>query len=149
MYEPPIEIMVKDVCQDIGKKTDDAIMLEITRQFDVNVNKEELIKALKYDRGQYEKGFADGSKPLWFPVTVGMPSEHDTMFAKYYGTERWNKYMFRKRSDKVEVTVELDDGTRYTDASRTHDGKWDIEEKHGFVHKKVVAWKPMSEPWRG
>lgn len=85
----------------------------------------------------------------WIPVEMGLPIEHDTMFAKYYGTERWNKYMFRKRSDKVEVTVELDDGTRYTDASRTRDGKWDIEENHGAVNRKVVAWHPMSEPWRG
>ena len=28
----------------------------------VNVNKEELIKALQYDRGQYNKGYEDGFK---------------------------------------------------------------------------------------
>jgi hypothetical protein len=85
----------------------------------------------------------------WIPVTKNMPEEHDTMFAKYWGTDKWNNYMFRKRSDKVEVTVELDDGTRCTDASRTYDGKWDVEEKCGFVHTKVVAWHYMSEPWKG
>ena len=37
----------------------------------------------------------------WIPVTEKMPEEHDTMFAKYWGTDRWNKYMFRKRSDMV------------------------------------------------
>jgi len=84
----------------------------------------------------------------WIPVTKDMPEEKDTWFAKYWGTDRWNKYMFRKRSDLVEVTVELDDGTRVTEASRTRDGKWAIEEEHGFVHKKVVAWKPMSAPWK-
>ena len=85
----------------------------------------------------------------WIPVTKKMPEEKDTMFAKFWGTDKWNKYMFRKRSDLVEVTVELEDGTRYTDASRTRDGKWDIEINHGAVKKKVVAWKPMSAPWKG
>lgn len=85
----------------------------------------------------------------WIPVTKKMPEEKDTMFAKYWGTDRWNEFMFRGRSELVEVTVELEDGTRYTDASRTRDGKWDIEENHGAVNKKVVAWKPMSAPWRG
>ena len=84
----------------------------------------------------------------WIPVTKEMPEEKDTMFAKFWGTDRWNEYMFRRKSELVEVTVELEDGTRYTDASRTYDGKWDVEERHG-VKKKVAAWHYMSEPWRG
>ena len=84
----------------------------------------------------------------WIPVTKEMPEEHDTMFAKYWGTDRWNEYMFRRKSELVEVTVELEDGTRYTDASRTYDGKWDVEKRHG-VKKKVVVWHYMSEPWKG
>lgn len=63
MYEPPIEIMVKDkILADIGEKTDNAIMLEITQQFGVNVDKHELVRALAFDRGQYNKGFDDGVK---------------------------------------------------------------------------------------
>ncbi len=100
-----------------------------------------------YHKG-YEQGKADAA-PKWTPVTEKLPEEHDTMFAKYWGTDRWNEYMFRKKSDLVEVTVELEDGTRYTDASRTHDGKWDVEERLGAVKKKVVAWHYMSEPWEG
>lgn len=85
----------------------------------------------------------------WIPVTEKMPEEEDTWFAKFWGTNKWNEFMFRGRSDLVEVTVELEDGTLYTDASRTRDGKWDIEMNHGAVKKKVVAWKPMSAPWKG
>ena len=105
----------------------------------------------EYKRG-YEHGVQDATEIYlgrWTPVTEKMPEEKDTMFAKFWGTDKWNEYMFRKRSDLVEVTVELEDGTRYTDASRTRDGKWDIEMNHGAVKKKVVAWKPMSAPWRG
>ena len=97
----------------------------------------------------YEQGKNDAA-PKWTPVTEKLPEEKDTLlFAKFWGTDKWNEYMFRRKSDLVEVTVELEDGTRYTDASRTRDGKWDIEMNHGAVKKKVVAWHYMSEPWRG
>ena len=105
----------------------------------------------EYKRG-YEHGVQDATEIYlgrWTPVTKKMPEEKNTMFAKFYGTNKWNEYMFRGRSELVEVTVELEDGTRYTDASRTRDGKWDIETNHGAVKKKVVAWHPMSEPWKG
>jgi hypothetical protein len=97
----------------------------------------------------YEQGKEDAD-PKWTPVTEKLPEEKDTLlFSKFWGTDKWNEYMFRRKSELVEVTVELEDGTRYTDASRTRDGKWDIEMNHGAVKKKVVAWKPMSAPWKG
>lgn len=108
-----------------------------------------IIDAADEYAADYADEYAASMAPEWIPVTEKMPEEKDTMFAKYWGTDRWNKYMFRKRSDLVEVTVELDDGTRVTEASRTRDGKWDIEMNHGAVKKKVVAWKPMSAPWKG
>ena len=117
------------------------------------IDKEKLI--VEYDRvhqgppGRARKLMEEAPEvDCWIPVTKKMPEEHDTMFAKYWGTDRWNEYMFRGRSDLVEVTVELEDGTRYTDASRTRDGKWDTEMNHGAVKKKVVAWKPMSAPYK-
>lgn len=59
MYEAPVEIIRRQV----AKEFDDAVENEIQKflfAVRVNVNKEELIKALKYDRGQYDKGYADG-----------------------------------------------------------------------------------------
>jgi hypothetical protein len=97
----------------------------------------------------YADEYAASMAPEWIPVTKDMPEEKDTWFAKLWGTEKWSEFMFRRKSELVEVTVELEDGTRYTDASRTHDGKWDVEERHGAVKKKVVAWHYMSEPWKG
>ena len=29
----------------------------------------------------------------WIPVTEKMPEEKDTMFAKFWGTDKWNEYM--------------------------------------------------------
>lgn len=55
MYESPIEIIQKDIVM----KQENDIYQAILEQ-GIVVDKEELIKALKYDRDQYEKGFADG-----------------------------------------------------------------------------------------
>ena len=61
MYEPPIEIL-KCVENSI-KKENEFIENEVYSRIlkvGVNVDKEELIKALQYDREQYNKGYADG-----------------------------------------------------------------------------------------
>lgn len=54
-YVSPITVELRQ----IQRKLDNFILNEI-RKYDVKVDKEELIKALKYDRNQYEKGYADG-----------------------------------------------------------------------------------------
>ena len=59
MYESPINAIVNDICIDLQKKEDKYIM-ECVRDVGINVNKHELLKALSYDRNQYEKGYKDG-----------------------------------------------------------------------------------------
>ena len=58
-YENPINVMVNNICSDIQKKEDEYFM-ECVHKVGVDVNKEELIRALQYDRQQYEKGYKDG-----------------------------------------------------------------------------------------
>jgi hypothetical protein len=61
MYESPVDICCTDyVAKQIESDRDDAVMLEITEQYGVNVDKYELTRALAYDRGQYDKGYKDG-----------------------------------------------------------------------------------------
>jgi len=55
MYESPIAIITTEYQSSI----DDEV-LKVTQKLGIDVDKDELIKALKYDRGQYEKGYADG-----------------------------------------------------------------------------------------
>lgn len=54
-YESPIEILTSQ----IRFEYENNIMTAI-QDYGVNVDKEELIKALKYDRDQYMKGYQDG-----------------------------------------------------------------------------------------
>ena len=58
MYESPIEIYHRMV-DDINEKTDE-LVVNACMEVGVNVNRDELIKMAKYDRGQYEKGYEDG-----------------------------------------------------------------------------------------
>ena len=81
----------------------------------------------------------------WILCSEDMPEEHDSIFKKFYGTNKWNKCMWLKNSDEVNVTSELKDGTRITEHACTNDGKWRF--KSASVERKVIAWRPLPEPY--
>ena len=55
MYNSPIEF----IYDSLKMEMDDHVVKAV-QECHIYVDKEELIKALRYDRGQYEKGFSDG-----------------------------------------------------------------------------------------
>ena len=55
MYESPINIILSEQC---SKLESDCI--KSVKRYGFDVDKEELAKALNYDRKQYEKGHTDG-----------------------------------------------------------------------------------------
>ena len=59
-YESPIELFQTEPILEQIKSETDAYILKSVWKFGVNVHKDELIKALAYDRDQYDKGFHDG-----------------------------------------------------------------------------------------
>ena len=63
MYKSPITIIestIDSFSKAIIKQKDDAIFAEIQSSFGVDVDRQELMRALHYDRNQYEKGYLDG-----------------------------------------------------------------------------------------
>jgi hypothetical protein len=56
-YKSPIET----INQQVQAKFEGDVM-ELIHSYGINVDKDELVKALKYDRDQYRKGFEDGCK---------------------------------------------------------------------------------------
>ncbi len=84
----------------------------------------------------------------WIPVSERLPEEHDSIFAKLYGTDRWGNNLWRARSEEVLVTLEYEDGIRTVKSSHTTDGKWWIEKKTTLSKFKVIAWMPMPEPYK-
>ena len=57
-YESPISVerVAHDIACEVGPRTDDVI-IESLYDIGINVDKEELNKALNYDRRQYERGW--------------------------------------------------------------------------------------------
>ena len=59
MYDSPIRLLVADNYQQLMQRQEDAVYTAVLH-FAPEVNKAELIRALQYDRDQYNKGYADG-----------------------------------------------------------------------------------------
>ncbi len=73
-YESPITIVRQELNTAISEQRDDYILATIEEKLECEVNKEELIKALAYDRNQYDKGFRDGYNGMEYmpsPITRG------------------------------------------------------------------------------
>lgn len=85
----------------------------------------------------------------WIPVSERLPEEHDSIFARFKGTDTWNDALFEKTSDEVNVTIEYNDGSRKTTTSYTLDGVWEIEKRQRVAKRKVIAWTPLPEPYKG
>lgn len=79
----------------------------------------------------------------WISVEDRLPEEHDSIFAKAYGTKRWADGMFRTISDEVLACVAFEDGHETTMTLRTHDGAWALSSIH---RGHVTHWMPLPEP---
>ena len=79
----------------------------------------------------------------WISVEDRMPEERETMFAKFYGTDKWKKGMFRHKSPTVIVCIQFDDGGKLVTHAYTVDGKWKIP--YVMKHYKITHWMPLPE----
>ena len=59
MYESPIKLNFSDSITNI-LDAEEKYIVECIQNMGVDIDKDELVKALAYDRGQYEKGYEDG-----------------------------------------------------------------------------------------
>lgn len=134
MYKCPIEIIYGELQTQLERKGENMV-LNAVRKMGVNVDKEELLKALQYDREQYEKGYADAKSKLqelkeqtrWIPVNENLPEEGvDVLVCDKYGEMR------------------ITNGKYYTFNENWTPWCWDIDD---FAFGKVVAWKPLPEPY--
>ena len=101
MYESPIDIIYGEVQKALekeAKELDNAVMTAI-RKIGININEEELVKALQYDREQYQKGYNDGlNANKWISVDDELPDKSEAyvvysgiVLVAWYrpGTEQW------------------------------------------------------------
>lgn len=82
----------------------------------------------------------------WIPVSEKLPDEHDSVFAKSYGTDKWDNMFWRTTSNRVIASIKYNDGTVIVKEAFTHDGEWTVEKKN--INCKVIAWMPFPEPYK-
>lgn len=92
---------------------------------------------IAYQSG-YEQGKKDAEQGGWIPCSVRLPLEKDAGILKKLGTN--------KQSDYVLATVEVK-GERMTVTACTYDGRWDWNMKYAFPDYKIIAWRPIPEPY--
>ena len=118
-YESPFHLLKSRICTEI-----DGEFLNAVYKVGVTVDKDELLKALQYDRGQYEKGYADGRADAvkWISVKEQLPHRHKFVIV-YYGKFRG-----------VIMSVMAWDGENWYDGSFNGDNEW------------ITHWMPLPEP---
>lgn len=84
----------------------------------------------------------------WIPISEKLPDEHDSIFARLYGTDKWDDAFWRTKSKEVLVTIEYEGGIRSVTSSYTTDGKWELEKRVKLRKCKVVAWMPLPKQYK-
>lgn len=125
-YIPPITMSVSDEIATEIKKQEDSAILNAVVKCGVDVDKEELIKALNYDRGQYDKGFEDGYYgDKWISIDDSLPiATGDVIVTIEYANIR-------------SAVVCLYDTEKGFLLNRSNDD-----------NAQVIAWQPLPKPYQ-
>lgn len=86
MYEAPIHLIFDDIKIQLDKNVEDCVYSAV-QNVGVNVDREELVKALNNDRGQYQIGFHDGQ-------VEALKSLHEYINARYINSDLCHPYDF-------------------------------------------------------
>ena len=121
-YESPIELYIGQM-----RMEQENGIYRAVREQGITVDKEELIKALKYDRGQYEEGYRQGysaglNADKWISVEDRLP-------------EKDGKYLIYTRNGYVTFGYWSDYG----------DGKSSFNPNPRFDYHNVTHWMPTPE----
>lgn len=140
MYNSPIEMLITDIQHQIVKQQDEEIYQAVLNYIP-NVDKEELIRALHYDRQQYDKGYADGKRDAqkWISVNERLP--------EVASTHKRSGYTFTNSVRVLCVCVQKDGKTMVKEGflqlwGYNQEPYWKIP---GSIDS-VTHWMPLPEP---
>ena len=94
-YEAPIQMQMGEIIRRAREEQDKKIY-EAVLECGINVSKEELVKALNYDRQQYEKGYVNGKVDADFQLLE--LEEMDEVIKKLHSFLLKNKVTIRATS---------------------------------------------------
>lgn len=124
MYDSPIEKIIGEMRSQMVKNEEGQLMVQVPQEIGYKIDKDELIKALNYDRQQYEKGYEDGlNANRWIPCEERMPENNDRILASM----AWGGVVACSYTDKKWIAFGF---TRH------------------FETEYVRAWMPLPEPYK-
>lgn len=125
--------------QKIFEKIIERFRSEVNYNDGAEIGLKQSIEIVNQEADQYNNG--------WIPCEIEMPKEHDSIFARYKGTDRWNNGMFEKVSDEVNVTAIDNKGNRSVTHARVIDGEWSCYLMRDNRSHRIIAWQPLPEPY--
>ena len=134
-YESPIMVFAREKIQ---KMQDDAVFKAIL-ETGVKVDKNELIKALEYDRDQYDKGYQDGcNADKWVSTMDALPEGRGKFLCVVRSPlgVRYDILSFAPNLSKVDDDFGNDDSPGFY----YFDRDWGNTEVLGVTH-----WMPLPE----
>lgn len=123
-YKSPIDFITSEIRLEHEKRIDGDIFHAV-QEIGITVDKEQLLKALRYDRNQYEKGYKDGyddglHADKWVSVDDRLPDKHTRVLC-----------YFKYEPESSDVICE---NTYFSGGFWLSDGS------------KVTHWQPLPEP---
>ena len=137
MYNSPIKtsLTYRELVKEVNKDTDEQIYKAVVA-CGVDVDRDELLRALAYDRGQYDEGFAAGYRaatPRWIPVEERLPEEGSFVLGAQYDRIA--------PEDGYEVEYFL-----YGSKNVYNGSLWYSWSDNGGEDMVVTHWMPLPEP---
>lgn len=126
MWESPIDIIYNEAHNQIKQYVEEQerTIVKAIQSVGVNVDKDELVRALMYDRQQYEKGYADAkAEHQWIPCSERLPEEGEIVLTQA----------------NIENMISLRVASRH---DYNYWKGWNTREVN------VVAWMPLPEPYK-
>lgn len=133
MYESPVKTIIEDVHMQLSEQLDERTYQAVVN-VGIAVDKEELIRALQYDRKQYEVGYRHGkaAAPQWIPVGERKPDFELQMWRQEHETE------------PLQVLVTIKDAREATILSYDEDGDFFAVDDYGDVEiYNVTHWQAL------
>jgi hypothetical protein len=154
VYNSPITIFepTQTIYEQIAKATEEYIYKAVLSQ-NIDVNRDELIKALRYDRDQYNKGYHDAmleQKNEWISVkSRPMDAEERKEWSEKFGYDLSDDeaviFVSQMPDDNQEVLVCTKWGRIYVDKF-LEDPDYGVSFEENGDMDGIVAWMPLPEP---
>lgn len=120
MYESPIwitsQVIIKDITKDTAEDVNNGFVQAIQKAVNFYVDKREIEKALKYDRDQYDKGYADALKDLKTTSQTGL----------FYSPKTLEKITPKEFYEKMKALSDSTDSDEYIDLEYAHEDMDDL-----------------------